>query len=209
MASVSFIAASKLTELLSTADAGKDMYVRVLSASRLALGIDSLQPTLIVDLSKEEVGPYNRPGPNETVSPLETGPQPVLGNGSAAKMPRRSGDYFFEIKGSRVNCGSLKELPFGSLRAFEESEPGTLEKLSRVKGRSRRIVAHDPAHLFSKAHLAEKYAERLMADWWYGTNNSAQQTLAWLKRACSRSGLKWGEDFRTNVGGEAVLDLQI
>jgi len=38
-----------------------------------------------------------------------------------------------------------------------------------------------------------------MDGWWYGTNNSAGETNAWLERACSCSGLAWREDFKTSL----------
>jgi len=60
-----------------------------------------------------------------------------------------------------------------------------------IKSRTRRIVARDPSHLFDKQHLSEDHSERLIDGWWYGTNNSASQTRAWLQRACSCAGLKW------------------
>jgi len=68
-----------------------------------------------------------------------------------------------------------------------------------IKSRTRRIVARDPSHLFDKQHLSEDHSERLIDGWWYGTNNSASQTRAWLQRACSCAGLKWGDDFKTSL----------
>jgi hypothetical protein len=34
-----------------------------------------------------------------------------------------------------------------------------------------------------------------MDGWWFGTNNSRDETIAWLKRGCELAGLSWGEDF--------------
>lgn len=66
MANLSFVRSSKLIDLLQTADPQKEMYVRVLSASRLALGIDPLQPTHLIDLSKENIRPYHSLEPSKT-----------------------------------------------------------------------------------------------------------------------------------------------
>jgi hypothetical protein len=192
------ISASKLAELLRTADQQKTMYVRVLSASRLGLGTDPDRPTLTLDLSKERIGPYNRPGPDHTDIQFGDGAQTLPPNGTAAKLTRRSGDYGLEIKGRRVSCRSLKEMLSEGLRALEAAAPGTVEMLSNIKARSRRIVARDPNHLFDKQHLTKKYAEQLMPGWWYGTNNSARETEGWLQRACSLAGLEWGRDFKMN-----------
>lgn len=193
------MSASKLTELLRSADEHKNMYVRVLSPSRLALGIDPDRPTLILDLSKEKIAPYNRSDPDDTGTPPANELLPLVPNQSVSKLGRRSGIYWFEVKGKRVNCRSLKELLSKALRALETAAPDTLEKLSNVKPRSRRIVARDPHHLFDKGHLTEKYAERLIPGWWYGTNNSANETEAWLKHACVFAGFKWESDFSTSL----------
>jgi hypothetical protein len=57
MASIAFASVGKLVELLSTAAAGQDAYVRVLSTNRLALGADPFHPTHIVDISREVLVP--------------------------------------------------------------------------------------------------------------------------------------------------------
>ena len=93
----------------------------------------------------------------------------------------------------------MRDLLAGGLRALQEARPGTLEKLSHIKPRSRRIVARHPKDLFDKDHLAQEYAVKLSDGWYYGTNNSAQETNAWLERASSCAGLKWGAEFKTNM----------
>src|SRR5260370_41053389 len=100
------------------------------------------------------------------------------------------------MKGNRVNCFSSKERLAESLRALQHVAPVTLEVLSSVNPRYRRIVARDPNFLFEKPHLVEQYVEQLIPGWWHGTNNNDQQKQVWLKRACSLAGLTWGVDFR-------------
>jgi len=206
MARLSFIPASKLVELVTALDVRKDMHVSVLSANRLALGGDPLQPTHMIDLSKEKVSPYSSAElatiRDRTALSAEPS-QPGLNN---SKMARRSGDYWFEVKGHRVECMSLKELLSRGLRSLEQNQPGTLEKLSQIKPRSRRIVAHDPKQLFDRGHLTKDYSEKLIDGWWFGTNNSANETNTWLERACSCSGLKWGDGFKTSLTIEATVD---
>ena len=53
MASIAFASVKKLIELLSTATAGEDAFVRVLSINRLALGVDPFHPSHIIDISRE------------------------------------------------------------------------------------------------------------------------------------------------------------
>lgn len=207
MANVSFISASKLVELVNAADTHNDMQVRVLSGSRLALGADPLQPTYMIDLSKEKIYPYN---PAELTKSLDQPSISLLAarqtlNVNDSKVFRRRGNYWFEMNGHRLTCHSLKALLSEGLRELEKTRPGTLEKLSHIKLRSRRIVARDRKHLFDRGHLTEKYSERLVNGWWYGTNNSAEETNAWLCRACSCSGLTWVDDFKTSLNANRTF----
>lgn len=100
---------------------------------------------------------------------------------------------------NRVECGSLRELLGESLKALEGARPGTLDKLSHIKPKSKRIVSHDKKALFDSEHLSEEYGAKLLNGWWYGTNNSAQETNTWIERAAGCAGLKWGKDVRTSI----------
>ncbi len=191
MATVSFISAAKLVELVQSANKGGEMFVRVVSGNRLALGNDPMLPTISIDLSREKVGPYSE----AKVAVPEPAADPVV-----ARASRRSGDYWVEVRGNRIECGSLKELLAETLKAIEVTAPGTLEKLSHIKPRSKRIVSHDKKALFDLEHLSEEYGAKLANGWWYGTNNSAPETKTWLKRAVGCAGLKWGKDVRTSLG---------
>jgi hypothetical protein len=193
----SFVRASKLVDLLTAADPKKSMYVRVLSSNRLAVGIDPIKPSAVIDLSEEAVVPYADTNGNGQRDILRTNPD--LRETAGIRASRRGGDYWFEIRGRRTAYHSLKELLSGGLLAVESVKSGTLEKLSHVKPRSRRIVARDPKLLFDKVHLAKDYAEKLTDGWFYGTNNSANETNTWLERACIAAGLKWGEEFKTSL----------
>lgn len=53
--------------------------------------------------------------------------------------------------------------------------------------------------LFDKADLVEKYSEKLIDGWWYGTNNSKYETITWLRRATELAGLEWGTDISTSL----------
>jgi hypothetical protein len=191
MASLAFIQARKLVDLIQSATTSGDMYVRVLSTNRLALGKDPMSPTVAIDLSKEAIVPIS-----EKAAPTVVEPSPKVARDRAT---RRSGDYWFELHGKRSDFSSLREILSEALRSLELASPGALEKLSLIKPRSKRIVARDKRMLFEKAAQSEKYAEQLMSGWWYGTNNSAPETNAWLRRACDCAGFKWGLDFRTSL----------
>jgi hypothetical protein len=48
-------------------------------------------------------------------------------------------------------------------------------------------------------NFVKLYSDELAGGWWYGTNNSAAETNAWLQRASSCAGLIWGNQLRTSL----------
>lgn len=193
MASLSFIETTKLIDLIRRADPKGNMKVRVLPGHQLAMGSDPLSPTLVIDLSKEIISPYSSGEQTNTVFTADVSESAT----TRAPADRRSGTYCYELRGRRYECRSLKELLRMSLESLERVSPGTLERLSHIKPRSKRIVAHEPSLLFESPNLAKEYSEKLSNGWWFGTNNSAQETKAWLERAVQCAGLRWGPDFDT------------
>jgi hypothetical protein len=187
----SIMSAAKLADLLRSVDPQRAMHVQVLN-ERLALGVNPLQPTHMIDFSNERVETYEA----SLVPPASSG-EALRTHGT--KFPRRSGDYWFEIKGKRTECSSLKELLAEALKSLERAKPGTLDNLSRIRGRSRRIVARDANQLFDKPHLVKEYAEQLNNGWYYGTNNSARETCVWIQRAAECAGLTSGSNFLVSL----------
>jgi hypothetical protein len=193
----SIVSASKLVELLKSSDPKSVMYVQVLG-ERVVLGVNPLQPTHMIDFSNERVVPYVTASGIQIETPRTNG----------VKLPRRSGDYWFEIRGNRTECGSLKELLAEALKSLERAKPGTLDSLSRIRGRSRRIVARDANQLFDKPHLVKEYAEKLSSGWYYGTNNSARETGVWLQRAAECADVPFGSEFTISLSsGPGLGDL--
>jgi hypothetical protein len=183
---VSLIKTQRLRELLQSADPTGEMFAQILPDGRLGLGSDPFRPEVGIDFGAERALQISAEG-------LPSQQQP-------AELPRQRGRpaYDFELRGQVIRSGSLKEVLRHGLLAFERMVPGTLEKLSLIKPRSKRIVAHDRNDLFESRNLTKDFSERLDADWWFGTNNSAQETRAWLERAAACSGLDWGRDCSTN-----------
>lgn len=199
MASVSYIGAAKLADLLQKADAGGGLVVSVISASRLALGKDPLHPTVAIDFSREAIAPYE-PAKAKTNGIADAAvARTQVEAPTVSRKPRRSGSYWFQLLGTRMEFGSLRDLLRASLLEIEKARPGSLEKLSHIRPRSKRIVANDKKLLFADEAMSDEFGEQLGDGWWYGTNNSAQETRAWLERACSCAGVTWGIDFETNV----------
>jgi hypothetical protein len=129
MASLSYLSSRKLIELLMAADPPQTMNVRVLSSTRLALGVDPSRPTTVIDLAREKIEAV---APELVPSPQKIAPTPELPPvrepmSPAWRSPRRSGDYWYEIKGRRVECRSLKEVLSGGLLALEHTTPVTLD----------------------------------------------------------------------------------
>lgn len=195
MASLSFIATTKLIELLRAADPDGGMQVRILNATRLAIGTDPINPTRIIDFANEISGPLEKPEHNG-FSNQEPVDRP---RGVANRLSRKRGVYWFELDGQRTEAHSLKQLLSESLLAMERAKPGTLDKLSRHKGRSKRIVARDRNQLFTNSHLVADYSEVLTEGWYFGTNNSAAETKKWLSDAAACVGGNLENSFKTSL----------
>lgn len=189
---LSIIPAAKLSELAKSAYRNGYTYIRIENKNLLAAGADPLNPTHVIDLKEETIRPYSGPTTTPKASPTP-GDIP-------RRASRRSGKYYIEVKGRKVECVSLKEVLSEGLRAMEKISSGTLDELSTIKPRSKRIVAREPRLLFENPELVDLYAEELGNGWYFGTNNSTNETLSWLRRGAEIAGLIWGKDIETNFG---------
>lgn len=190
MASVSFISTTRLTSLLGNADPQRQLLVRVIDTATLSIETKSFHRVALINLAEETVVPVGNA--KTDVMPKPTVPV-------ATRASRRSGKYELKAFGKTIEAFSLKELLSSGLIEIEKARPGTLEKLSKLKPSTKRIVCKDPNDLFETPGLAEKFGQQLLDGWWYGTNNSAQETDAWLQRACECAGLVWGKDIKTSL----------
>lgn len=188
------ISASKLIQLLRSAGPAESTFVRILDDQKLAVGSNPLQPTHEICFTSEKVLKHSA----NTLRVDSEAPSAFAKNYNVGAGGRRMGSYYFELHDQKVLCTSVKDTLKKSLVALENRYPGTLERLSRNKGRTRRIVARERKQLFDKPHLVEAYSEQLMNGWWVGTNNSTAETVVWLKRAAECAGLKWGRDFKAD-----------
>lgn len=181
----SYLTTSKLMGILQAIDPKGEKLVHAMVDGRLGVGTDPLRPSYAIDFGSERaiaLGLEDRP-----VLEVQLDPQ-----------AQRQGAYELEVRGKVIRASSLKEILRHGLLAFETIAPGTLEKLSLIKPRSKRIVARERAELFEKAYLVSDFSEQLNSEWWFGTNNSAQETSAWLERAALCAGMAWGHDCGTN-----------
>lgn len=193
MGQITSISAAKLIDLLRQASQQGDLRVVVLNSTRLGLGANPYQPQAVIDLLSENIEPFSAVA---VPSPAPREPSPLNGG---FRRTRSTGMYELNLRGRPTQYGSLKGLLAGALKEIETSSPGTLAKLANHKARTKRIVARDPKDLFDQIELAEKYAEPLIDGWFYGTNNSAEETKTWLRRACEYASLQWGKDLRINL----------
>lgn len=191
MANTAFVSLARGRELLSGLDPSLVMWIH--SNTQIAVGAVPLQAQYLVDLGTEEVRNC------DAMSVTQTTHSPLLSSHTRSRLLRRGGKYLFELQGAAVECGSLRELLRKGLLAIEEKRPGMLDALTKEKARTKRIVARRKDDLFEDPELVSKFADKLADGWWYGTNNSAQETRRWLKRACELAKLQWGRDFDTTV----------
>ncbi len=185
MASHTSIATKNLIDLLKSADPSGKMQVTITNQDQLAVGLNPFTPTILIDFGTELLRPAEEPDALLAA---------VLNSGAKSRTSRQSGRYILEFKGTMTECGSLKNLLAEGLMALEKCQPGMLEKLSAIKPRTKRIVARNPEDLFDRVDQSAEYSEPLMDGWWYGTNNSAEETRTWLTRGAEIAGLKWDKD---------------
>ncbi|HLY05647.1 MAG TPA: hypothetical protein VKR31_07860 [Rhizomicrobium sp.] len=180
------IQSPKLISLIKQADPRGQMHLRVVSNERLELGADPFKSSVAIDLKTETIQPLDAVAPTQIIPP-------ALSLGGA----RATGDYWYEINGNRVGCHSVKALLLQSLTALAAADPQLMENLSKVRKRTKRIVAKDKYWLFRDRNLADKYSVQLENGWWVGTNNSSPEVRAWLGIAAS---LSPNQKFSTSLG---------
>ncbi len=115
------------------------------------------------------------------------------------RLMRHGGRYLFAMNGEIVECASLKDLLKKGLLTIAKHDPGMLIELTKVRPRTKRIVAIKPEYLFEDPKLVKQFSEPLKEGWYYGTNNSASETKGWLMRACEVAQLRWGRDFEVSI----------
>lgn len=97
--------------------------------------------------------------------------------------------YRVRIEDQSVEADTLGALLVGVLRSLEKRNPGTLETLSTITRRKRRLVARRKTDLYpGNPHLAD-YALPVNETWYVGTNYSAADVEAILLHAAVASGL--------------------
>ena len=181
------INAGNLIDRLTHLPKHQDLHVWVDGANRLAIGPNPVSTSVH---SRFGVGENSEVNPHTDDAAVE----------NRVRMPRRSGSYSFEIFGRQITCRSLKELLAEALIQLEDLRTGTLDKLSHEMPRTKRIVARNASDLFpGKPNLSRRYSERLIDGWYYGTNNSAAEVEAWLKRAVLCADLTWAVDFKLHL----------
>lgn len=101
---------------------------------------------------------------------------------------RRTGNFSIVLEGEVVPAKSQRDLLLVGLTAIERMRPGSLEKLSCERGRTKRPVARMRELLYGDARLA-KHAARIEGGWWVATNNSFPEVEKFIRRAAFHAGL--------------------
>ena len=186
MAQVNFacIKWSKLRALIDGVDRSGEMVVRIMGDDLLLVADGPFGPGRVIDIRSERVD--------------DLAPKDVVASLSEAAGVRASGSFWVEVEGRRIGCKSIKTLLLTALDMIEKARPGTLEKLSRAKKRTKRIVAREKRDLFDTQHLSEQFSEKIAGGWWVGINNSKAEVIAWLRLAAFHAGLEWDRDIRTS-----------
>lgn len=118
-------------------------------------------------------------------------PPPVMV--AAPFAGRKTGTFELKTPTARYLFVSGKELLVRGLAAIERERPGTLDKLAKHKGRTKRIVAPRREDLYDKSHLAH-LAEEVVPGWYVSTNSSTAEILKTMQRAIEAAGWRWGPE---------------
>jgi hypothetical protein len=106
---------------------------------------------------------------------------------------RRTGVFELKTPLARYQFVSGKELLVRGLEAIEREKPGTLEKLAKHRGRTKRMVARRKEELYEKPHLAH-LSEEVAPGWYASTNSSSAEVIKTMRRAIEAAGWRWGAD---------------
>ncbi len=164
-----------------------------IEGNAIALGFAPSHTELRLDLISESLvsEPNRRPAGNGCTE--QTGAACAGKNASRvlsrSEGGRRTGHYSVSIDGARHDATSQKSLLLVALAAIERARPGTLEKLSQEKGRTKRIVARNRDNLHANPILGRKFGVRLNDEWWLTTNNSFAETQRFIRRAAWHAGM--------------------
>lgn len=116
-----------------------------------------------------------------------------------AQAKRVGQRYELETDDAIYKFGSATQLLIEGLNIIEEKVPGTLEKFSLRKGRSKRAVARTRAELYDYPH-PDSHSAVLKSGYFVATNNKDPEARGFLREAAEISGLKWGKNFTVRRG---------
>lgn len=116
-----------------------------------------------------------------------------------AQAKRVGQKYELETDDAIYKFGSATQLLIEGLNVIEERVPGTLEKFSMRKGRSKRAVARTRADLYDYPH-PDSHSAELKSGYFVATNNKDPEARGFLREAADIAGLKWGKNFVVRRG---------
>ena len=92
------------------------------------------------------------------------------------KAARKTEKITLEFSDLDLVCGSAKQALLEGMDEIERRQPGTLDKVSRVKGRSKRPVHREREELYDLP-TQQRYSERIKSGHWVATNNKRNEAL--------------------------------
>ena len=111
-----------------------------------------------------------------------------------AQAKRVGQKYELETDEAIYKFGSATQLLIEGLNLIEEKFPGTLEKFSMRKGRSKRAVAKARDELYDYPH-PDSHSAELKSGYFVATNNKDPEARGFLRDAAEIAGFNWGKNF--------------
>jgi excisionase family DNA binding protein len=134
------------------------------------------------------------------------GKDPIRTHPPRTRATRRRDTITFTLLGTVREAGSAIDLLTQVVEQLAAKDPSFLERLSQVKGRTRRYVARQKEDLYpGRPDLVQQYSKQLKSGWWLGTNYNSNLIYSIVKKSCQIAGLRWGADLVVGTG-TAITD---
>ncbi|MBW6495552.1 MAG: hypothetical protein K0B16_13535 [Burkholderiaceae bacterium] len=140
------------------------------------------------------------------VSLVDSTPAPPIASPSAAEPASTvvatvstwpeatSGLYVASILGAPIGANTLGSLLCNAVDAIHDLDPTAIERLARLKARTRHYVAREPEQVHAGRRDLPVLQTR--SGWWVSANMGRADLVRSLRALCQANGLRFGQDIR-------------
>lgn len=130
-------------------------------------------------------------------SPLAAEPAPTVVASLSTWPEATSGFYVASILGAPIGANTLGALLCNAVDAIHDLDPTAIERLARLKARTRHYVAREPEQVHAGRRDLPVLQTR--SGWWVSANIGQPDLVRSLRAICRASGLRYGTDVQFPV----------